>query len=215
MPTIAIATTKGGAGKTTLTMCLADYLRRAGASVLCLDTDPNKNLSAWANLSGEVECRGVGEDDVISAVDEASATVDFVLIDVAGAQAKALVYAIGAADLVLIPVQADNKDLGEALRTHGHVTNAIAMARKHNPAASIAHAAVMMRVNPQAKVTSHTRGQLVSLGVPVLAAQLPQRAAYQGASYTGSPLDDMAIRDDVTEVVREALAMLEGPNAAA
>ena len=44
---ITVASTKGGPGKTTLSLCLADHWHRAGRTVEVLDVDPNRNLSQW------------------------------------------------------------------------------------------------------------------------------------------------------------------------
>jgi chromosome partitioning protein len=70
---LSLATTKGGPGKTTLAMCLADYWRRQGVVVECLDSDPNKNLTSWLGASSKIQCTAVGEDDV---VDEATRAAD-------------------------------------------------------------------------------------------------------------------------------------------
>src|SRR5689334_20442018 len=44
---IAVATSKGGAGKTTVSGNLADTLAIAGYSVALVDLDPNHNLGRW------------------------------------------------------------------------------------------------------------------------------------------------------------------------
>ena len=44
---ITVGSSKGGVGKTTLVNALAEFLKRRGASVFCIDADPNKNLSGW------------------------------------------------------------------------------------------------------------------------------------------------------------------------
>lgn len=48
MPTIVIASPKGGAGKSTAATILGTELAHAGATVTMLDCDPNKSLSLWA-----------------------------------------------------------------------------------------------------------------------------------------------------------------------
>lgn len=44
---IAVANTKGGVGKTTLTANVAAYLTHLGYSVLCIDSDPQPTLSGY------------------------------------------------------------------------------------------------------------------------------------------------------------------------
>jgi chromosome partitioning protein len=209
MSVIAVATTKGGPGKTTLAMCLADHLRRSRIGVTCLDTDPNRNFTSWANRTGAITCRAVAEDDVIDTIAEARAQSPMVIVDVAGAQAKALVYAIGVADFVLIPVRPDHKDVAEAVRTVQHITNAIKHAQLYKPNAFIPYGAVLTQVNRRATVTSHTRDQLQAFAIPVLKADIPSRTAYQSTSFAGLPLEDPAIREDIAALTAEILAMIE------
>lgn len=64
---ITVGSNKGGVGKTTLVNALAEYLKRRGASVLCLDADPNKNLSGWLAATALVEFRVVQADDLVQA----------------------------------------------------------------------------------------------------------------------------------------------------
>jgi chromosome partitioning protein len=45
--TLSVCNLKGGAGKTTSAICLADVWARAGASVLLVDLDPQGTASAW------------------------------------------------------------------------------------------------------------------------------------------------------------------------
>jgi chromosome partitioning protein len=210
---LAVATTKGGPGKTTLAMSLADYLNRTDTEVICLDTDPNKNLTSWVNRTGAFICRAVAEDDVIDAITDARKVADVVIVDVAGAQAKALVYAVGVADFVLIPVRPDHKDVAEAMRTMQHVTSAIKHAQVYKPDAYIQHAAVLSQINRRANVTQHTRDQLATFGIPVLAADIPFRTAYQSMSFIGLPAEDPTIREDVGAVLAEIKNLLRASHA--
>ncbi|HYD32443.1 MAG TPA: ParA family protein [Azospirillaceae bacterium] len=209
MPIIAVATTKGGSGKTTLAMCLAHHWLSQGLTVEALDTDPNRNLKTWVGSSGvAMPCEAIGEDDVLDAAAAASSRADMVLIDVAGANARALLYGIGAAKLVLIPCRPDSKDVIEAARTHAHVVNAIKAARIHNPKADIRHGVVLTQVNNRAQVTEHSRAQLQANGLHVLEAVLPMRTAHQQASYRGSPIDNASVADDVAAIAAEVMHMI-------
>jgi chromosome partitioning protein len=210
---VSVATTKGGPGKTTVAMCLADFWRRQNVSVECLDSDPNKNLTTWLGSSGKITCTPVGEDDVVDEATRAAEQSEVVIIDVAGSLARALVYAISVSDFVLIPARPDAKDVIEASRTAQHVQASIKGARKFNPKANIPFAALLTQVNPRARVTAHSRDQLTLLGVPVLQAEITMRTAYQLASYGGSPLDDGAVMSDITAVVAELMETVDGTSA--
>jgi chromosome partitioning protein len=52
--TIAVLSQKGGTGKTTTVRALADVFRRSGVRTLCVDLDPQGNLSDYFDLPPEV-----------------------------------------------------------------------------------------------------------------------------------------------------------------
>jgi len=51
--TIAVLSLKGGTGKTTAVRTLADVFRRIGLDVLCVDLDPQGNLSDYFDVPGD------------------------------------------------------------------------------------------------------------------------------------------------------------------
>jgi chromosome partitioning protein len=51
--TIAVLSLKGGTGKTTTVRMLADVFRRIGLDVLCIDLDPQGNLSDYFDVPGD------------------------------------------------------------------------------------------------------------------------------------------------------------------
>lgn len=53
--TIAVLSQKGGTGKTTTVRTLADVFRRAGLQVLCVDLDPQGNLSDYFDVPADAD----------------------------------------------------------------------------------------------------------------------------------------------------------------
>ena len=58
--TITILSQKGGTGKTTTVRTLADVFRRAGLEVLCVDLDPQGNLSDYFDVPADASPDGRG-----------------------------------------------------------------------------------------------------------------------------------------------------------
>ncbi|MGR0185406.1 ParA family protein [Azospirillum aestuarii] len=206
---ITIGSSKGGVGKTTLVNALAEFLKRRGASVFCIDADPNKNLSGWLAATGMVEFAVVQADDLVQVANEVSTSHDFVLVDVPGANSTALVNAIDISSLVLIPTKADAKDVVEAFRTYQHVVNAITKARRFSPKAHIPAAAVLSQVDRRASVDQIARKQLEGLSIPTLKADLGLKASINHASFAQKPAPYSAMGDDIEAIGAEALALLE------
>jgi len=203
MAIIVIATTKGGSGKSTLAACLAAYWSNGQGGVEALDTDPNRNLLARLRGTG-IPCSTVDEEAILPTIGTASKRSELVIVDVAGTLARGLLYAVSAADIVLIPCRPDRNDVVEAVRTQEVIRQAEAMTRRKIP-----HAAVLTQVNRKAVVTTQTRTQLDALGVPYLPHDIPSRTAYQQASYTGSPLADASVREDINAVALAVNEMME------
>lgn len=209
MPIYAIASTKGGPGKTTLAVCLADWWRRQGKTVTCLDTDPNRNLMSWIGKRSDegLRCIAVGEDDVIAEARAAAKTSDIVIVDVAGFLARGLLYAVGVANAVLIPCRPAKGDVIEAGRTQQVIQSAADLSGRVIP-----HAAVLTQVNRRAAVTEHSRKQLEGLGIPALIADFPLRAIYQSAWYQGATpieLGDNVAAGEIEAIAREAQQLAE------
>ena len=54
-PVIAVLSQKGGTGKTTLVRSLADVLGRIGLDVICVDADPQGNLSDYFDADPDAD----------------------------------------------------------------------------------------------------------------------------------------------------------------
>src|SRR5437763_17087866 len=108
---LVAATGKGGAGKSTTVACLAVYWQKAGKRVALVDCDPNQTLTRWhakRSALSEIALKiQLDEHGIIPTIAEMASNHDVVLVDCAVFGNQAMVFAFGAADLVLIPVLAD------------------------------------------------------------------------------------------------------------
>jgi len=186
---LVAATGKGGAGKSTVVACLAVHWHRLGRSVALVDADPNQTLLRWHSKRGALSALTLraetDEHAIIPVIEELAETHDLVLVDCAGFGNQAMVFAIGAADLVLIPVMTDEANVFEAVRTRKLVESASRLTRRAIPARTL-----LTRVK-RATVSTHTYDQLVALQADPLSARLPDRAVYQEATYHGSSPTDL------------------------
>jgi chromosome partitioning protein len=181
---VVAATSKGGAGKSTMVACLAIHWQDAGKRIALIDADPNETLSRWHGKRGPLSRSTLStehnEHAIIPAIRELAGTHDVVLVDCAGFGNQCMVFAIGAANLVLIPVMTDEANVFEAVRTRRLVESASVLINRP----IIAHS-VLSRVKRTA-VAAHARAQLVSLETPPLEAQLNDRGLFQEATFHGS-----------------------------
>src|SRR5436190_20905102 len=181
---LVAATAKGGAGKSTTIACLAVHWHKADRRVALLDCDPNRTLTRWhakgSALSRMNLSTVLDEHEIIGAIGELAEQHDLVLVDCAGFGNQAMVFAIGAADLVLIPAMTDEANVFEAARTHKLVASAAQLTRRTIPARTF-----LCRVKRSA-IATHAREQLAALKTNPLTAQLSDRVLFQEATFHGA-----------------------------
>lgn len=186
---LVVATSKGGTGKTTLGVSLASYWRDVGKKIAILDTDPNQAMTRWASKGAEgfrdMPVRACSDEHaIIENVGELGADTDLVLVDTAGFGNQAMIYAVGVADLVLVPVMADEASLLEAAKMKKVIDSASILTRRE-----IAFRTVLNRVKRMTTVVRHTERNLEQLGLRPASTRIGDRVVFQESSYHGdSPL---------------------------
>lgn len=120
-PVIALSTSKGGAGKTTMSIALAAVFADWGYKIAMIDTDPQQSLMDWAQKPGKPDLIDVfsaeDEDALIDLIEACKKSHQMTLIDVQGRVSELGNTAMAWADLVLIPVQASAFDAAGASNT--------------------------------------------------------------------------------------------------
>ena len=108
MRSLALASQKGGAGKSTLVVHLAVEAMNAGETVRIIDTDPQGSSVAWGDARGiepMVEATDAGR--IVDALKRAKRDgITFAIIDSAPRASASLAGVLRAVDGVLVPCSA-------------------------------------------------------------------------------------------------------------
>ena len=169
MSIITVATSKGGAGKTTVAQVLLGALVEQGYRVAAIDADFSRTLANWCETFSRypVTCRAeLNETKIVPTAGELEEGHDVVVIDTAGSATQATVFAIGCADVVLVPVQASSADVIEAIKTMRLIESAAKMVRREIPAR-----VVFTDYQPYTNVSAHTEGEVEKYGLTMLRAK--------------------------------------------
>ena len=189
MPTIVMASPKGGAGKSTTALLLATELAHMGFPVTLIDADPNRPIAKWAS-AGNVPPRirvisDISEKTATDVIDCAATETAFVIVDLEGMASKLVSYTLSRADLVIIPTKPSHLDAVEsvaALREVEEVKRAFRI--------PIAVAILFTQTNPviRTKTLANLEKRFEQHGAPVMDCRLHQREPYKDMFTFGLPL---------------------------
>ena len=105
---------KGGVGKTTVALSIADALHKDGSSVLVLDTDPQGTASEWTRAQegkGPMVVGAPSAEKLEHELGRLGASYDAVIIDGSAQLKGSTGSVIRISDLVLIPIQPSPADV--------------------------------------------------------------------------------------------------------
>lgn len=211
MPVIVTASSKGGAGKSTLTLVLAQALDAMGASVTIIDADPNRPIVRWRSGQSHSGVQVVGdvtESSIIRVIREESAVRQFVLVDLEGTANRLVSRAITQADLVLIPLQASALDSNEASR-------AVGLIREEEETLEgrvIPFRVIMTRTNPliTTKIEAGIYKALEDAQIPLLSVRLHERQAYKAIFVRRQSISELDDSINGLEAAKENAERLAG-----
>lgn len=206
MPTIVVASPKGGAGKSTTAVLLGTELAHAGAEVVMLDCDPNRSLSLWAGrspLPSRIQLLGdVTESDIVRTIKQHDQDGQIVLVDLEGVASRLVSRAISQADLVITPMRATTLDATVGVRALQLIAEEEeALDRK------ISHAVVFtMTKGVKSRQHSGIEASLAEQGVDLIEPPLMERAAFSALFEFGGDLRTMPAQGNM-EAARENAAL--------
>lgn len=202
---IVIASSKGGAGKTSLTTSMAVNLVARGYSVAVVDADRNQAFAKWHEMAGShaLACTScIDHNLIVGHVIAQGERHDVTLVDSAGFENQTATFAMGPADLVLIPCMPDRNSVIEAAKTAQQVKSVSQIARR-----SIPHRVVLSRWNPRGIAERATLEDLESLGLVKLQQHLSDLVVFQKSTYSGEMPRIGVIGEQMAKVIEELLGL--------
>ena len=182
MYVIAFANPKGGSGKTTSAILLAEQIALSGGRVTILDLDPNANILLWARSREEqgrvvpftVQARPPVEDTV-ELIDKLSGAVDYLIVDLEGSKDQIVTFVLSRTDLCVIPLDGSPMEARQAAEAVRLVKTTANMIR-----AQIAYTLLFTRTNAafQSADERDVRQEMEINNIPTLPVRIAKRAPY-------------------------------------
>ena len=182
MKIITLLSQKGGSGKTTLTLCLADYADAKDKNVLVVDLDPQSSAAGWYQRRKQ----GIGETPVVMPAhaiqlpelleNARNNDADFVFLDTAPHSTDTAAKAVSVSDLVLIPCRPSMLDVTA-------IENSISIARYQSKTVTVVINAIHPNAPQQFNEVSNAITE--SFDVSVLPVFISQRSEFMHAMASG------------------------------
>lgn len=178
---------KGGVGKTTLSIHIADGLSKRGHKVALIDADSQSSSLLWsASRSGDTlfPVMGMPKETLYQEIQSLRDSFDDIVIDGPPRVAKILKAAIAAADFVLVPVKPSSLDVWAAT----DVVTLIEEVRTFRP--DLRAAFVINERRSNTRLGRDVEEALSGIGLEVCKTSIHARAAYPVAIGQGLSVFD-------------------------
>jgi chromosome partitioning protein len=207
---ITLATSKGGAGKSTLARSLAAHWFALGHKPALIDADPQRSLANRYDAQGPLAAVPViaePEERVVDIIEELRAKYRPIVVDTAGFRNRTTISALVATDLAIIPLKPSSEDVDAALATFDLIKEINETDERSSRPIKVAMVLTMTMRNTV--IARHVRDQLGEAGYPLLIAEMQNRVAYPEAGIDGlspSTLDpDGAAARDIAAIAKELM----------
>lgn len=204
MYVITFANPKGGSGKTTSAMLLAEQIAISGGRVAILDLDPNANILAWAQAR-EAEDREIPftvharpqAEETVELIDNLSGEADYLIIDLEGSKDQIVTFALSRTDLCIIPLDGSPMEARQAATAVRLVQTTSNMIRT-----PIDYTLLFTRTNAAFQTTDErdVRQEMEMNSIPTLPVRIAKRAPYTRIFRDGVLLTELP---DIVETEHE------------
>ena len=223
MAVIVLASSKGGAGKTTAAILLASELARQGKdkniNVSLIDVDPNQHSAKWGNKDGCPDnitiVPNIDETSILDAIEEQEKKSGFIVVDLEGTASIAVAHAVSRADLVIVPCQGSQDDADEAVKTIKMVRLQGKLMRREIPL-SVLMTRTQAAIVP--RTLKHIVKQFSDAGLDMFECSIIEREAYRAVRSFGGCITNLDPKevsglakafDNVNAFTKEALHKLK------
>jgi len=183
---IALATMKGGSGKSTVAACLATYWLQQGKRTAVLDADPQLSVMRWRE-TGEgldgLHCTAVKNTNVKTEIarhlDEG---YDRIVVDTPGFRLPVTESVLDASNLCLIPLRPSPVDFEVA----ADLVELIARMKDRGASGPATYRFLLTQVVGGSVISRHMRAELKNAGYPLMNVDIRHRVAYAETALMGS-----------------------------
>jgi chromosome partitioning protein len=209
---ITLATSKGGAGKSTLARSLAAHWFGVGYKPALVDADPQRSLISRYDPAGKlggVPVIAEPEERVAEVIAELRRQHAPVIVDTAGFRNRTTISALVATDLALIPLKPAVEDVDAAIATFELIREINETPERSGRPIKIAM--ILTMTMHGTVISRHARSQLEEASYPLLKAEMANRVAYPEAGIEGlSPSitdPDGAAARDIAALAQEIMKL--------
>ena len=209
---IVVANSKGGVGKSTLSVHLAAWLADRGYSVVLADCDTQQSSSEWAREAAPKvqSVRLANPDEILNQLPILAAEADFVVADGPGSNTETSRALLLRGDLALVPCKASMLEV-RALAQATAVLRQAQDIRHGKPQAMI----VLSMVGKNYRLTQDMKDAATALGLPLAETPLILRQIYADAPGQGAVVWQLGSRgrdaaEEIQALFRELLPEAAG-----
>lgn len=213
---IAFLNQKGGVGKTTLAVNVADGIARRGKRTLLIDADLQGSALEWASARAEnledgedvsFPVAGLPANFIHKELPALARDYDCVIIDGPPRVNKVAAAAIQASDLVIIPVQPSPYDIWAA----DEIISLIEQSKAIRP--EIEAVFVVNRKINKTALGNAIGDALIDYPLPVLETEICQRVAFAETASRGQSVLEAVPREraakEITKLVNEIMELFD------